>query len=34
MSSSSALAFMQTKKVLKVAGGGPSLELLEYDYVF
>jgi hypothetical protein len=34
MSSSAALAFMQTKKVLKAAGGGPGLELLEYDHVF
>jgi hypothetical protein len=33
MSSSAALAFMQTKKVLKAAGG-PGLELLEYDHVF
>ncbi len=34
MSSSIALAFLQTKKVLKVAGGGLGLELLEYDHVF
>jgi hypothetical protein len=34
MSSSATLAFMQTKKVLKVASGGPGLELLEYDHVF
>jgi hypothetical protein len=34
MSSSVALAFLQTKKVLKATGGGPGLELLEYDHVF
>jgi hypothetical protein len=34
MSLSAALAFLQTKKVLKAAGGGLGLELLEYDHVF